>query len=579
MTQAREIELVRNNAGVWRRERVTILRFTGRDAGSWLHAQTTNEVLGLSTGTGNLQALLDRQGRIQAYFSLHRWEDEYWALIDTVQVPAVRSRMETHLFLEEVHMEEVKGGAHVIASGPRAIPFLCSLCDVSAKEAAQSLPRQACSFAGVQMLGREVLVFASTECGEDAFVLVPDPATADRFAEEVSERAEDYGVALVSPGAIEALRIEGGVPLYGRDIDPGLVIAETPLEATAVSYGKGCYQGQEVVTRLKSYGSPKRALSGLKVSAECSWLPEPRTALLVGGKKVGEIRSHAYSPTLGAWLAFAYLDREHRTPGTRHHFDVEGAAGTFVAEVVLLPFYRGPSALEYAARLYEEALRKFNADLEDESEEAIHLLQEAILLHPGFEDAYETLGVILHRHHRVDEAIHFMQTLARLNPNCLMAHSNLSVFYVAKGMISEAETEKAKAGQLEMLQHLDTREAEKQALEERERIQKEAEERIEMFLEVLEIDPEDPVATMGLGGAFLQLEKYAEAIPHFETAIRAKGDYSVAYLNLGKCHEFLGKQEEAVRVYREGIAVASRKGDLMPLREMERRLRALEPSG
>ncbi len=54
-----------------------------------------------------------------------------------------------------------------------------------------------------------------------------------------------------------------------------------------------------------------------------------------------------------------------------------------------------------------------------------------------------------------------------------------------------------------------------------------------------------------------------------------KKDFSAAYLKLGQCHEFVGNVEAARAAYRAGTEAASRKGDLMPLREMERRLAAL----
>ena len=97
-----------------------------------------------------------------------------------------------------------------------------------------------------------------------------------------------------------------------------------------------------------------------------------------------------------------------------------------------------------------------------------------------------------------------------------------------------------------------------------------------MFEEVLEIDPDDPVATFGLGKAHVQLGKFEDAIPHLRHATEVQKDFSAAFLDLGKCHEFIGQAAEAIATYREGIAVASRKGDLMPMHEMERRLKALE---
>jgi predicted Zn-dependent protease len=146
---------------------------------------------------------------------------------------------------------------------------------------------------------------------------------------------------------------------------------------------------------------------------------------------------------------------------------------------------------------------------------------------------------------------------------------------MSQGRIQEAEDEKALANQLEFKQELDARQAEKASKAERERLRAEAEQRIGMFLEVLEIDPEDPVATMGLGQAYIQLDRHADAIPYLETATRVQKDFSAAYLNLGKCHEVLGDVASARVAYTTGIEVAGRKGDLMPMREMERRLKQL----
>jgi Flp pilus assembly protein TadD len=241
----------------------------------------------------------------------------------------------------------------------------------------------------------------------------------------------------------------------------------------------------------------------------------------------------------------------------------------------VLPFYHAPTREERAGSLFDRALAAFERDAHDQDDTAIDLLREAVLLHPTFEDAYEALGVILNRHHRVDEAIHYMRILARLNPDCVMAHTNLSVFYVAKGMIQEAEEEKAKAALLQLKHARSAREAEELAAAERRRIRNEAVERIAMFKEVLEIDPDDPLATFGMGMAYIQLEDYEQAIPHLQRATQVQKDYSVAYLNLGKCYEFLGRDSAARETYRAGIQAASRKGDLMPLREMERRLRGL----
>lgn len=567
MAILQEMASVREHVGVCLREDYTVLQFTGKDVAVWLHGQTTNAITGLESGEGNLNALLDRKGRIQCVFSVHRFEDEYWVIIEKVQKDALLGRMESHIFLEDVQVADVgEETAQVMVAGPRTVPLLHAI------SGQVDWPEQPYSFAPVMLDEHEVLAFRMTEFGEDGYVLIPTPGESRAVYELLLDRGHEFMASPVSAPAREGLRIEAGTPRYGLDFDERVIISETPLEREAVRYDKGCYLGQEVVARLKAYGSPKQALVGLVSPKEVA-PPMSGGLLKVGDKKVGEVRSSVYSSSLDRWIAMAYVDRDHRTPGTVYAFESDSCP--YEAEVRALPFYAGKSRQELAEELYTEALELFEQDTHDEDDTVVSLLEEAVVLAPTFEDAYEVLGVVLHRHHRVDEAIHYMKALARINPNSVMAHTNLSVFYVAKGMIQEAEDEKALAAQLEMKQALDEKQAKQAAQAERAQLRAEAEERIGMFQEVLEIDPEDPIATMGLGSAYMQLERYEEAVTPLERAVAVKKDYSAAYLKLGTCLEFLGRREVAAKVYREGIEVAGRKGDLMPLREMERRLKGL----
>ena len=77
---------------------------------------------------------------------------------------------------------------------------------------------------------------------------------------------------------------------------------------------------------------------------------------------------------------------------------------------------------------------------------------------------------------------------------------------------------------------------------------------------------------MGAGNALTTLERHAEAEPLLARARAGQKDNSPLYLAHGRVLELLGREEEAAEAYRAGVTVASRKGDLQPLREMEHRL-------
>lgn len=570
------VNSVRTGVGFWIRNEFTFVRIIGSDAASWLHSQTTNDIEGLATGTGNHNAILDRQGRLQGHFTVHRWEDEFWILIEQSQVDAVLKHLDDHLFIEDVQVEHTEDSLEqLVLQGPKSMAFLASCMDDESGMSSSLLPEEWYGVHPVELFGQEVLAFRLSISGEDGYVFVGEQGECATLNAEFSKRGNDIvdSPVAIESDAQEVLRVEAGIPRFGVDMDASYRIPETTLERTAVSYEKGCYLGQEVVARLKAYGSVKQALTGLVFENDIAdW--NVGCTLQVDGKTIGRGMSKVFSPTLDRWIALAYLNRDHRAPGTVLDIEVEDNSGAVCAEVRVLPFYESGSREQVADGMYHTALELFQVDVDDTDATAIPMLQEAILLHPGFEDAYEVLGVILNRHHRVDEAIYYMNRLKELNPNCIMAHTNLSVFYLAKGMIEEAEVAKAQSAVLQIQHATDERKATEMAAQERSRIEDEAKERIGMFLEVLEIDPDDPVATFGLGKAYVQLSQYEDAIPHLFHATEVQKDFSAAYLDLGKCYEFLERTDEARSTFETGIGIASRKGDLMPMREMERRLKA-----
>ncbi len=55
-------------------------------------------------------------------------------------------------------------------------------------------------------------------------------------------------------------RIGRGIPKWGAEITEGMLPPEAGLDATDISYSKGCYIGQEVISRIKSAGKVNRRL-------------------------------------------------------------------------------------------------------------------------------------------------------------------------------------------------------------------------------------------------------------------------------------------------------------------------------
>ena len=112
-------------------------------------------------------------------------------------------------------------------------------------------------------------------------------------------------VPTLSPEELELRRIESRVPRWRREIDDRILPAEAGLDATHVSFSKGCYPGQEPVARLHFRGHPNRALRVLKLDV----VPDYDAPLLHDGREVGRVTS-ATRREDGSVVALAYVRTE-----------------------------------------------------------------------------------------------------------------------------------------------------------------------------------------------------------------------------------------------------------------------------
>ncbi|MFT7518894.1 MAG: Flp pilus assembly protein TadD [Kiritimatiellia bacterium] len=284
--------------------------------------------------------------------------------------------------------------------------------------------------------------------------------------------------------------------------------------------------------------------------------------------------SRAYSEVLGLSVALAWVKREHRTPGSR--LTVRGQHGLWPAEVALLPLYNAPDSKARVAQDYDQAVKAFAAG---DTPTALRLLGHALSLDPTFADGYEVLGVILGRSGAYHEAIDFFKRLEEVAPAEPLVHTNLSLYYMKLGDTETAELHRALAVQ-KSLQGGDTsRDATELAREALESRQADARRKRAMFEQVLAFDPDDDIALLGAGRALSVLEEWPEAEATLLRAVQANARSSVSWLALGRAQEHLGKVVDASVTYERGIAVASKRGELVPLKEMQNRRLLLVGSG
>jgi folate-binding protein YgfZ len=111
---------------------------------------------------------------------------------------------------------------------------------------------------------------------------------------------------LLQGDALEAFRIAHGVPAWDRELYDGLLPPEAGLDVSDISYHKGCYIGQEVISRIKHAGKLNKRLIHARVDASVSMESE---LLDAAGKPAGEITSISPASSGGKRDIMAYLKR------------------------------------------------------------------------------------------------------------------------------------------------------------------------------------------------------------------------------------------------------------------------------
>ena len=556
-----EVDQVRNHCGYFPLEDWCIISAKGKETFSFLQTQTTNDVLQIQLGQGQYNAITDRQARLIANFSVHRVkEHEALILVETSQKELLLNHLETYHFREDVEFTALDYRLLAL-QGPKSPLILEKVFEN------QNLPEKPNDTTQLTLDGNRLDIIMKSLTGDEGHILCFQNELEDNLIQKLLKISTPP--VKVSENAREVLRIEAGIPIFGKDMDQKNILPETGLEHTSVSYNKGCYIGQEVIARIKTYGAPNFALMGLTV--EGSDLPPFNGILRLGEKKIGTIKSSVHSVTLNKILSLAYIHKEHRSPDIDLEVTIENKS--FKVKTCLLPFYQSQTRKDHSKKLLTKALQIYKE--QDDLDRPIAILRESIELDAKNAEAYEALGVFLAKQDKLDEAIALMKRLTEINPKEIMARTNLSVYYMKLGRIEDAENEKAEATALQFEQVIEKNMAKKLKKKEAELKKKEMEDRVGMFIKVLEIDPKDQVANFGLGSIYLETGRYQEGLEPLKTVIEAYHDYSAAYLLLGKTWEKLSNKEEAIETYKKGIAAASKKGDLMPLKDMQNRMNQL----
>jgi folate-binding protein YgfZ len=262
-----DYRVLRESAGAVELAR-DFVRVAGPDAVSFLQGQLSQDVAGLAAGGSTWALLLQPQGKVVAFLRVLRLADEEYVLeTDAGFGDPVIERLNRFKLRVKADLDPLAWNC-VAVRGPNAH-------DVVESGVVADWP----GLPGVDLVGESV--------------------------------AAPEGVPMCSMEAYEAVRIEAGIPVMGRELDEGTIPAEAGVVDRSVSFTKGCYTGQELVARIDSRGgNVPRRLRGVVLEGSAP----VGASIEADGKDAGRLTSVAWSPGLGATVALAYVRRAVEPP-------------------------------------------------------------------------------------------------------------------------------------------------------------------------------------------------------------------------------------------------------------------------
>ncbi|MGH9339026.1 MAG: YgfZ/GcvT domain-containing protein [Acidobacteriota bacterium] len=300
------------------------IEVTGPDRETFLHAMISNEVNQLPVFSGRYGTFLTSTGKMVSDLFYYKFPD--FILIDIQRDLLSRTieTLEKFIIMDEVYLKDrSQDFDHISIQGPDSRRLIEELFGEGMTTGQYQIHELAWTGAKLWLIGKPELAGAG-------FEIVSPIESRDSLRRAVLNRGRQFGMLEITPETFDVLRLEAGIPRFGVDMDEN----NYPMEARlnhAISLTKGCYIGQEVVSKATHIGGVARLLSRLRISGE----KVPKEGWEVfdpEGKKIGRVTSAAFSPQFGCPIAFAYLKRAFAQAGQSCTIR-SGSGDTLAAEV------------------------------------------------------------------------------------------------------------------------------------------------------------------------------------------------------------------------------------------------------
>jgi len=258
-----------------------LLQLSGADCFRYLNGQITRDLRAIREGEALPACILTPKGKLCAPLLIHRQGEDLVVEADPAVKESLIARLERYIVADDVAVtiKPTSPGVHFFGLLATTEPWA-------------SAPGIRVSRLGVPGVDIDI------------------------------EVAKSLGMPpVLEPRVVESLRIERCIPIWGSELSCETLPPEALLDRTHIDYDRGCYPGQEVISRLKSIGRVNRLLVVL-TAASGSQLLSGASIVNCDDKEIGVITSTSEQFDTSLWLALGIVSRTSaEVPGTLFALD------------------------------------------------------------------------------------------------------------------------------------------------------------------------------------------------------------------------------------------------------------------
>ena len=347
---------VRRNVGVQDLSTMGEVDVKGPGAERLVRRLLVNEVGDMEPGQLRYSTMCNDEGGIVDDVTVYKFGDEHFMIV-TSSGPRLKSFrwIRDHAIGASAYVTDVTAATALpVVQGPRSRRFLATVAEGVDLDHLRFFRFAPCRIGDV-----DVLISRSGYTGELGYELYTPADQAAVLWEHLLDKGREFNLRPYGVLAMQSLRIEKSLPLYGPDISED----DNPFHVGLsrwIRFDKRDFIGREALLRVQDRGLDRRWV-GLTLESEVpaalgdkvysvgdvatlretvetgAEAGEREDAVLPGDRQVGRVTSSAVGHSVGKVLAMAYLDTAHSWPGNNLVVEINGRP--IPARVSPTPFF------------------------------------------------------------------------------------------------------------------------------------------------------------------------------------------------------------------------------------------------